>query len=261
MSEKRDRRANTWAGITSFIPIIGGSISKGIQQGNLAKRQKEEADRIKLNDPTYKESEYAKEALTTARQRMGGRMPGATALQGGLLSNQANAFTNLSRAASNPQQLIAGAGGLQQNTNNALNQLAIQEAQYTDSLFGNLNSALDVMRQEGDKVYGDQLRKFNRDFEMKQNLLNSAEQNKMASRQAPNNAFNQLLDTGIKVGSALYGMGAFGGSKMPDLQTQGANVKGFSTSPGGLPTTANRTSSITPASSFQFPQLINYNRR
>lgn len=252
MSDKRDKRAQNWATALSFMPIFGKSISQGIMQGNLSKRQKEQADKIVLNDPTYQESQYAKENLVNARNLANSRMPGATALQQGLLGSQANAYAGLSRAASNPQQMIAGAGALQQNTNSALNNLAIQEAQYTNSMFQNLSSALGAMVNEGDKVYGDQLRKFNRDFDLKQTLLNSSVENRMAALAAPNNAQNQFLQTAGQVFGAISGIpglgGGGGGSAAPSKSMTGpAQRIGGAANPGiGLPGQATRTSSINP---------------
>lgn len=139
-------------------------------------KQRKEARKINPIDVTYTESPYAKMQLAQAEQALNGRMAGAANMENNLYKNQANSFNSISRAAT-PQQMIAAAGALQANTNNALDQLAQQEAQYKAQMLGNFNSALQTMTNEGDKVYSDQLRKYNRDYNYKQQLLNSASQN------------------------------------------------------------------------------------
>jgi hypothetical protein len=195
-------------------------ILTGINAFSQAKKQKKEAGKINPIDVTYKESQYAKEGLDTARNFLNGRMPGASAMQQGAMTNQANSFLNLSRAAGSPQQMMAAAGALQGNTNNALNQLAVQESQYKQSMLGNFNNALNTMTNEGDKVYGDQLRKYNRDFEMKQNLLNSAAQNKQAGFKG----VGGFLDKGLNLAMQFVAPGSKMPSQGQDLVNTGRAV-------------------------------------
>jgi hypothetical protein len=179
-------------------------IFTGINAFSQAKKQKREANKINPVDVTYQESPYAKEQLSTARNFLNSRMPGANSMQQGIANNQANSFLNLTRAAGSPQQLMAAAGALQGNTNSALDNLAIQESQYKASMLGNFNNALSTMTNEGDKVYGDQLRKYNRDYEMKQSLLNSSAQNKQAGFKG----IGGFLDEGANLAMNLIAPGS-----------------------------------------------------
>lgn len=204
MGERRTRNSNFWANYVSAFPIWGSSVARGIQQKALSKNQAEEAAKINPVDPTYQESPYAKENLDNARNLYNGRMAGATNAEANINANQANSFFNLSRAAGNPQQLMAAAGALQSNSNNALNNLAAQEAQYKNSMFGNLNNALEGMTLEQGKVYNDNLRKFDRDFALKQNLLNSSQQNNANSTQSFGNAATSIANTALNLATAGF---------------------------------------------------------
>lgn len=198
MGERRNRNAQNWATATSLIPIFGGQISQGILQRNLSRQQKEEADKINPVDEIYKPSEFAKEQLGMARQAVNARMPGAGLIENNLYKNQAATMLNLARIG-NPQQMIAAAGATQSNTNDALNNLAMQEAQFRNSMLGNLNNALQVMTGETDKVYADKTNRFNREFAQKQGLLNSSQQNFSNSIQSASNAMQAGVDTALKI--------------------------------------------------------------
>lgn len=222
-------------------------ILTGINAFGAAKKQKREANKINPQDVTYKESQYAKEGLDTARNMLNGRMAGANAMQQGALTNQSNAFLNLSRAAGSPQQMMAAAGALQGNTNSALDQLAIQEAQYKQSMLGNFNNALGAMTNEGDKVYNDQLRKYNRDYDMKQNLLNSAALNKQAGFKGIGGFLDgaaNLAMTALVPGSGLGGQ---------DLS--------ISAKAGGFPTVGGNYARLNPSTDFNQTANMNYQRQ
>ena len=219
MGDRRNQNAQNWATATSLIPIFGGNISQGILQRNLARQQQEQADKLNPVDPSYTESQYAKEQLALARNAMNSRMPGSVQAEANIARNQSNIFLNLARAAGSPQAMIAGAGALQNSSNNALSQLAAQEAQYKNSMLSNLNNALIGMVQEGGKVYADQLRKYTRDFDQKQNLLNSSQQNFSNSIANASSA----MDRGIDVALKILSMGTSGLPQRPDIQTFGTN--------------------------------------
>lgn len=194
MGDRRTRNSNRWATYTSFFPIWGKHAASAIRQNALAKNQQEAADKLNPIDPTYQVSPYAQEQLNNARNAMNARMPGAAQLENNVFRNQANTMMSLSRAAT-PQQQIAAAGALQGGTDNALSNLAMQESQYRNAMMGNLNSALQIMTDENDKVYGDQLRKFNRDFDLKQGLLNSAERNRAGVSESIGNGVGAIANT------------------------------------------------------------------
>lgn len=214
MGDRRTRNSNAWANYVSVFPIWGKHIGAAIRSGALAKNQKEAADAINPVDEVYQESPYAKQQLATAQQMLNGRMPGASQLQQGALNNQSNSFMNLSRAAGSPQQMIAAAGALQGNTNSALNNLAVEEAQYKQGMLGNFNQALGTMIGEGNKVYDDRTNRFYRQYSEKQGLLNSSTQNQANVSSNIGNATGAIVNTAMQLVGMGNGGGMFsGGSK------------------------------------------------
>ena len=226
MGERRDRNNRAWAQGISVIPIVGGQISQGIMQNSLSRKQREEAAKINPIDPEYKESPYAKEQLAMARNAQNARMPGSQAMEGNVFRNQSNTLLNISRSASSPQAMMAAAGAVQGGTNNALNNLAVQEAQYKTSMLSNTNNALQGMVTEGNKVYNDQLRKYQRDFDMKQNLLNSSQENFSNSLKSASGA----SDAAAKFALQMFGMPGGGGA---GAATGGMNLSGITGGAGG----------------------------
>ena len=207
--------------------IWGGAVVRGIQQRALSKNQAEEANAINPVDVSYTTSPYAQQQLSLAQNAMNARMPGSAQAEANAYRNQSNSFMNLSRAAGSPQALMQAAGALQGATNNSLNQLAVQEAQYKNQMMGNLNNALSNMTNERDKVYQDNLRKYNRDFNLKQGLLNSAEQNAANASQSINGAVSSIANTVLNV----VGGGMLGG--VPNNSSGGAaNLSGLMGSGG-----------------------------
>lgn len=244
MGERRDRNNRRWAQATSLIPIFGKHISQGIMQNSLSKSQAEQAAKINPIDPTYQESKYATEQLNLARNAQNARMPGSQQLESNAFRNQANTLLNLSRVGTSPQQMAAAAGAVQSNTNNALGQLALQEAGYKNQMLGNLNNALQGMTIEQNKVYNDQLRKYNRDFDQKQNLLNSSQQNFSNSLNSASGAMQAGVDTALQI----FGLPTFAGKNIPTTgpaQTM-SNFNAGSGSWFTLPTHTTHTPVISP---------------
>lgn len=266
MGERRNRNAQNWATATSLIPIFGGNISQGILQRNLSRQQKEAADAINPVDVEYKVSDFAKEQLDNARQAANARMPGASAMENNLYRSQAGAMMNLARAAT-PQQLIAGAGAIQGGTNNALNNLAIQETQFRNSMLSNLNSALGVMINEGDKVYADQNARFNRQYAEKQGLLNSSQQN-MSNSIANASA---AMGKGVDIAMTLLGMPGGGGAggtgglgNLASLFGGGGAGKNIPSSGGATLMGSFNPANVgtpSPISPFMMPNLAGYQPR
>jgi hypothetical protein len=212
MGQRRTRNSNFWANYTSFIPIVGSGISRSIRQNALSKNQAEEAAQINPVDVTYQESPYAKEQLALARNAQNARMPGGAQMEANAYRNQSNTMLNLSRAAGSPQAMMAAAGAVQGTTNNALGNLAIQEAQYKTQMMGNTNNALQGMTIEQGKVFNDQLRKYQRDYDTKQTLLNSSQQNAANAGESLSGAMNSLYSTALNLATGGMGGGMMGGT-------------------------------------------------
>lgn len=160
------------AGIGAGLGAIG-SIGKMIFGG----RQRREARKINPVWQQYQASPFAKQQLGIAQQLFNGRMGGAAQLENNILTNQANYNANLQRNATDSSQLLAlGAAG-QGQTNNAFQNLQIQEAQNKQAMLGNLNNAYGTMIQEGDKVNQSINQKYQMDMAQKQALLGGGAQN------------------------------------------------------------------------------------
>lgn len=156
-------------GLEMAIPIFG-KLFGAIKQEKLA-------NAINPVDTTYTESPYAKQNLGAVQNLYNGRMAGASNAERRIGTNQANAIGNINKNATNSQQALALAMGTQGQADDATEKLAVQEGQNKYNLLDNLSSAYKTMIGEGDKVYQDQLRKYNNDVNTKTNLRESAWQN------------------------------------------------------------------------------------
>jgi len=142
---------------------------------------------------SYETSPYAKNQLGIAEQLFNGRMPGAADEERNIASAQSNFSNNVNRNATDSSQALALGGLGLAESNKAYNQLGTQEAGYKSSMLNNLNAGYQAMVGEGDKVYQDQLNKYNTDEQLKLYFRNAARQNTA-------NAFNGF--------DSMLGMGA-----------------------------------------------------
>lgn len=152
-----------------------GSIGKMIFGG----KQRREARKINPIWQQYQTNPFAKQQLGLAQQMFGGRMAGAAEQERNILSNQANFNANIGRNATDSSQLLALAAAGQGQTNNAFQNLQIQEAQNKYGMLNNLNNAYGQMIQEGDKAHQSQLQKYQMDMAQKQALLGGGAENIM----------------------------------------------------------------------------------
>lgn len=170
-----------------------GAVGKWIFGG----KQRKEGKKINPIFNQYQTSPYAKQQLGIAQQMFQGRMAGATGLERNIFSNQANQLGNISRSASDPSQLLSMGAMAQGQTNDALQQLAIQEAMNKQAMLGNLNQAYGGMINEGDKQYQSMLQKFQMDTAQKNALMGGGAQNMFG-------ALGDLGSLGIQAGQ-LFG--------------------------------------------------------
>ena len=165
-------------GLESFTPVGMGinaltslfKIGMGIKQNSLANKIKPQFDQ-------YVTSPFAKQQLGTAQNLFNGRMAGAGALENNIYGNQASTQSNINRNTTSSAQALGLAAGVQGNTNDAFQNLQIQEAQNKTNMLGNLNQAYGQMIGEGDKVHQSKMEKFNIDTQQQAALRNSAFQN------------------------------------------------------------------------------------
>jgi hypothetical protein len=180
-----------------------------LAQLSMAKKQKKMAAAINPVNPEYKESQYAKDSLGLMQQLYGGRMAGASAATDNIFQSQANAANTFEKNSTDTSQILAGAGGVQGQTNAALVDLATKEAQDKMMKAQMVENANQVMTAEGDKVFADKMRNFDRDYNTKQSLIGASLQNKFG-------AIKGFEDNLMKVASMFVnpiggGMGMMGG--------------------------------------------------
>jgi hypothetical protein len=168
----------------------GSKIISGIHQNHLA-------NQIHPDWQQYQTSPYAKQQLGIAQQLFNGRMPGAAQEEQNILTSQNNFVNNAQRNATDSSQLLALGGLSQGGTNNALEQLGIQEARSKMGFLDNLNNAYQAMINEGNKVYQSQADKYQSDVNARSALRNSGAQN-------VNSAFNDLGSSAFMANQYFY---------------------------------------------------------
>lgn len=154
------------------LPGIGTalSIGEGIFGAIKGAQQMGQAGKIKPQFSPYVASDFAKRKLGMAQQMFGGRMAGAAQQEQNIMANQANQISNVNRNATDSSQALALASGIQGQTNQAFNNLGVQEAQNKYSLLNNLNDAYQTMIGEGDKEQQSRMDKFGIDANTKSQL-------------------------------------------------------------------------------------------
>ena len=196
------------AGIGGLLGGVAGGIFGGPLGASLggalgtSVEQMFDSNQIKPQYTPYQISDAAKQRLGLAQQMYNGRMAGAVNQEQNIANNQANTIANAARGASNGAQLLSLAGSAQGQSNQAYNNLAMQEAQNKAQMAQNLNGALDNMSQEEYKVYQDKLNQYQTQMQQKSALTNAG----------LTNGFNAL--------NGLYSankMGDFGGTMLGGL--------------------------------------------
>lgn len=125
-----------------------------------ARRSNKRLEGLISQDPAYKSSPYAAQRMALAQQLLNARQPGAAAAERNIYGAQANSMANVQRNATDSSQALALAAGIGGQTNQAFGDFAQQEAQGYQQRYQNLSGAQEAMTQEGDKVYQDQVRRY-----------------------------------------------------------------------------------------------------
>jgi len=141
-------------------------------------KQNKMAKAINPVDATYQESKYTKNLYGEGKNLYQGRMAGATQAEQNLLTSGANTRAAVDKNATSGSQALAVAAGVQGQTDQGFQDLALKEAQDKQNRFGIYSNVSQLMTQEGDKVYQDKLRKYYDDLNYKRALEGSAMQNK-----------------------------------------------------------------------------------
>lgn len=145
--------------VSAGIGLVGSAISRANSNAELSRLMKE--------NPQYKENPLAAERLGLARTLLNARMPGAAAAEKNIYANQASTIDNIERGATDSSQLLSAVGGVQTSTNEAFNNLGVQEAMDYQRRYGNYSNAQDGLINEKDKVFQDKVRRFQDKVQMK----------------------------------------------------------------------------------------------
>lgn len=161
------------------LMAIGTGLSAASSLGKMlfGKKQNKLASGINPQFQQYTTSPYAQRQLALAQNLFGGRMAGAGAQEQNILNNQATTSANISRNVSDSARALALTGAVQGQTNEALGNLGMQEAQNKYNMLGNLNQAYGQMIGEGDKEYQSKLQKYMIDKQEQAALRESGSQN------------------------------------------------------------------------------------
>ncbi len=142
--------------IGAGIGLLGG-IGKMFGRG----RANRELEKLIGQNPQYQINDIAKRQYALTQNQLMGRMPGAASIEKNILSNQANIQGQIDRNATDSSQALALLASTQGQTNQNFNDLGTQEAQDYQRRLNNYLTTGATMINEGDKVYNDQVRRFN----------------------------------------------------------------------------------------------------
>lgn len=139
---------------------LGAGIIGGL--GNLfgGRKARREMDAVMKLDPRYQVNPIAQERYGFAKTLLNARMPGAINAERNIMASQANQLANINRGSTDATQALMLASGAQGQTNDAFQQLAGSEAQDYYNRVQNLTGAQQGMIAEGDKVYQDDVRRW-----------------------------------------------------------------------------------------------------
>lgn len=179
------------------IGLIGG-VANLIGTG----KRNRQLNQLLAQDPAYKANPLVAQRLGLAQTLLNARMPGAASAERNIYQNQANTMANVNRNATDASQALALAASGQGQSNQAFSNLAGQEAQDYQRRYGNLVGAQDASVQEQDKVFQDQVRRYQ-----------DAAQIRGAQAQNSSSAWNSLSNLGF----GAMSLGMMGGSSMLGL--------------------------------------------
>lgn len=136
--------------------------------------QAHKANQINPDLQPFTPSPYAKQQLQIAQNAYYGRMAGAADLERNIGASQGNFNAAVDRNSTDSSQSLALLGLSQGATNNAYNNLEIQEKNNKNDQLGNLNLALAGMTSQDDKAYQAMLQKYSIDSQQKAALTSGA---------------------------------------------------------------------------------------
>jgi hypothetical protein len=187
------------------------------------KKANKQLEEMIRRNPQYKENPLAAQRLGLSQALLNARAPGAAMAERNIYANQASQFANVNRNATDASQALGLAGGIGGSTNQAFNELGMQEANDYQRRLGNLEGAQQGMIQEGDKVFNDQVRRFGDEVQMR----GAQQQNKQAGWGDLSNLGFSLMDFGMAGGfGSMFGGGANSPQRTSFSPTQQQGMQG-----------------------------------
>lgn len=208
------------AGIGGAVGLIGGVASIfGASNAN------SQLEALLKKDPKYAANPIASQRLGLASTLLNARSPGAAYAEQNIYGNQANQQANIERNATDSSQALALGAASQGATNKEFGDLSNQETQDYQRRYSNMVGAQQGEIQEGDKVYQDQIRRFN-DLAQIRGMQNQNTQNAWGSLSNLGfGAMNFGLAGGFGRGSNNGGGGSvspsYGGAYQPNAYGTG----------------------------------------
>lgn len=120
----------------------------------------DELESLLASDPKYAANPEVANRLALAKTLLNGRMPGAANIEKNIYASGSNSFARATKAASDSSQLLSEGASIQGRTNQAFNNLGQEEAQDYQRRYGNVVGAQEAFVNESDKVFQDQVRRF-----------------------------------------------------------------------------------------------------
>jgi hypothetical protein len=133
-----------------------GAAGKLFGRGRANRRMR----RLLAQQPAYKANPLVAQRLGLAQTLLNARAPGASMAEKNIMQNQAGQISNINRVATDSSQALALSAGTQGATNQALNDLSMQEAADYQRRLGTLERAQDAQVAEDQRVFQDQVRRF-----------------------------------------------------------------------------------------------------
>jgi len=196
------------AGQISQAGIQGGLGTVGTIFGIVAgMKWDKEMSKLKDKDPRYTSSPYAAKTLGLAQTLLNSRMPGAASRERNIYGAGANAMGNINRNVTDSSQALALGAGIQGQQGSQFNDLAMQEGQDYYNKVNNLNQAYGGMTQEHDKLFDDEVRRW-------QDQVNIITAQYKARKQGGQDISNYGAMMGGAIGGAVGGTGGGGGGGM-----------------------------------------------
>jgi hypothetical protein len=158
------------------LPLILGAAGSLIKSG-LGVYQNIKANEINPQRVDYKGSKSVGDQLATVKQLYNSRGAGFAAAQDKIAQSQANTLASGARNATDSASLLALAQGSQDQSDNALVDLATRESQAKVGMLDNLQAAYDKMTQDERMIHEDKMMKYQEDVAAKAALRNAGIQN------------------------------------------------------------------------------------